>query len=147
MASPLFLDTGYVIALNSPRDRYHDAALQWERRIRADNVPVVTTRAIQLEIGAAFSRLAYRAAATAILVALDRDPGITVIQIDDDIYRRALDLFASRPDKEWSLTDCISFVVMRDRAITQALSTDAHFAQFGFEALLHAGVTPYGPRP
>ena len=64
MASPLFLDTGYVIALSSPRDRYHDAALQWERHIRADSVPVVTTRAVQLEIGAAFSRLAYRAAAT-----------------------------------------------------------------------------------
>ncbi len=142
MASPLFLDTGYVIALNSPRDRYHDAALQWERRIRADNVLVVTTRAVQLEIGAAFSRLAYRAAAVAILEALDRDPSITVVPLDDDIYRRALALFASRADKEWSLTDCVSFVVMRDRAITQALSTDAHFAQAGFEALLQSEVAP-----
>lgn len=136
MANPLFLDTGYVIALNSPRDRYHDAALQWEKRIRADSVPIVTTRAVQLEIGAAFSRLAYRTAATTILEALDRDPGVTVVPLDDDTYRRALDLFASRADKEWSLTDCVSFVVMRDHAITQALSTDAHFAQAGFEALL-----------
>ena len=136
MASPLFLDTGYVIALNSPRDRYHDAALQWEKRIRADSVPIVTTRAVQLEIGAAFSRLAYRTAALTILEALDRDPGVTVVPLDDDTYRRALDLFASRTDKEWSLTDCVSFVVMRDRMITQALSTDAHFAQAGFEALL-----------
>ena len=138
MASPLFLDTSYVIALNSPRDRYHDAALQWERRIRADSVPIFTTRAVQLEIGAAFSRLAYRAAATAILEALDRDPGVTVVPLDDDTYRRALDLFASRADKEWSLTDCVSFVVMRDRTITQALSTDIHFSQAGFEALLQA---------
>lgn len=142
MASPLFLDTGYVIALNSPRDRYHDAALQWERRIRADNVLVVTTRAVQLEIGAAFSRLAYRAAAVAILEALDRDPSITVVPLDDDIYRRGLALFASRADKEWSLTDCVSFVVMRDRAITQALSTDAHFAQAGFEPLLQTEGAP-----
>ena len=65
-----------------------------------------------------------------------------MVPIDDDVYRRALDLFASRSDKEWSLTDCISFVVMRDGAVTQALSTDAHFAQAGFEALLHAHVTP-----
>ena len=142
MASLLFLDTGYVIALNSPRDRYHDAALQWERRIRVDNVPVVTTRAVQLEIGAAFSRLAYRAAAVAILEALDSDPRITVVPLDDDIYRRALALFASRVDKEWSLTDCVSFVVMRDRAITQALSTDAHFAQAGFEPLLQTEAAP-----
>ncbi len=127
-----------MIALNSPRDRYHNTALQWERRVRADYVPIVTTRAVQLEIGAAFSRLAYRAAAIAILEALDRDPGVTVVPLDDDTYRRALDLFASRADKEWSLTDCISFVVMRDRTITQALSTDLHFAQAGFEALLQA---------
>lgn len=140
MADPLFLDTGYAIALNSPRDRYHGAALDWEQRIRIDGVPVVTTRAIQLEIGAAFSRLAYRAAGAMILDALERDPAISVVPVDDDIYRRALDLFASRGDKEWSLTDCISFVVMGDRGITRALSADSHFAQAGFEVLLH--VTP-----
>ncbi|MSQ53173.1 MAG: PIN domain-containing protein [Betaproteobacteria bacterium] len=142
MASLLLLDTGYVIALDSPRDRYHDAPLHWERRIRADGVQVVTTRAVQLEIGAAFSRRAYRAAAVVILEALDRDPSITVVPLDDDIFRRALALFASRADKEWSLTDCVSFVVMHDRAITQALSTDAHFAQAGFEALLQTEVAP-----
>ena len=142
MASPLFLDTGYVIALSSPRDRYHDAALHWERRIRADSVPVVTTRAVQLEIGAAFSRLAYRAAAAAILEAFERDAGITVVPLDDDVYGRALALFASRADKKWSLTDCVSFVVMRDRAITKALTTDAHFSQADFEALLQARVAP-----
>ena len=103
---------------------------------------MVTTRAVQLEIGAALSRLAYRSAAIAILEALDNDPGITVVSLDDDIYTRALALFASRPDKEWSLTDCVSFVVMRDRAITQALSTDAHFTQAGFEGLLQAGIAP-----
>ena len=85
VASPLFLDTGYVIALNSPRDRYHAAALHWERRIRADSVLLVTTRAVQLEIGAAFSRLVYRAAAAAILQAFDRDAGITVVPLDDDV--------------------------------------------------------------
>ena len=139
MTSPLFLDTGFVIALNSPRDRYHNAALIWERNVRTDNVPIVTTRAVQLEIGAAFSRLAYRTAGTAILEALDHDPGVTVVPLDDDIYRRALELFAARSDKEWSLTDCISFVVMGDRGIAKALTTDSHFAQAGFDALLQAG--------
>ena len=65
-----------------------------------------------------------------------------MVPLDDDIYRRALALFASRADKEWSLTDCVSFVVMGDRAITQALSTDAHFAQAGFEAVLQTEVAP-----
>ena len=142
MASALFLDTGYVIALSSPRDRYHDCALQWEHRIRADSVPVVTTRAVQLEIGAALSRLAYRAAAAAILQAFERDAGITVVSLDDQVYGRALALFASRPDKEWSLTDCVSFVVMGERGITKALTPDAHFAQAGFEVLLQAQAAP-----
>ena len=138
MAAPLFLDTGYVIALNSPRDRYHHAALLWETRIRNGQIQVVTTRAVQLEIGAAFSRLAYRATGATILEALDRDPSVTVLPLDDDTYRHALSMFSARADKEWSLADCISFVVMRDRNISQALSTDAHFAQAGFEVLLQA---------
>ena len=140
MAAPLFLDTGYVIALNSPRDRYHHPALLWETQVRNGQLQVVTTRAVQLEIGAAFSRLAYRATGAAILEALDRDPSVTVLPLDDDTYRRALSMFSARADKEWSLADCISFVVMRDRNISQALSTDAHFAQAGFEVLLQAAV-------
>lgn len=141
MASPLFLDTGYVIALSSPRDRYHEAALHWEQRIRAESMPVVTTRAVQLEIGATFSRVAYRSAGAAILQAFERDAGITVVPLDDDVYGHALALYTSRPDKDWSLTDCVSFVVMRDRAITK-LTTDAHFSQAGFEVLLQARATP-----
>ena len=97
---------------------------------------IVTTKAVQLEIGSAFSRLAYRNAGLAILEAMDRDPRITVAPLDDDLYRRALVLFGSRMDKDWSLTDCISFVVMRDRTITQALISDVHFAQAGFDAVL-----------
>jgi predicted nucleic acid-binding protein len=45
-------------------------------------------------------------------------------------------LFLSRPDKEWSLTDCISFVVMEKRDIRQAFTADKHFAKAGFEAML-----------
>ena len=97
---------------------------------------------MQLEIDAASSRLAYLAGAAAILEAFERDAGNTVVPLDDDVYGRALALFASRPDKEWSLTDCASFVVMRERAMTKALTTDEHFSQAGFEALLQARVAP-----
>jgi predicted nucleic acid-binding protein len=50
--------------------------------------------------------------------------------------QRGFDLFSKRPDKEWSLTDCISFVVMQEHGVTDALTTDRHFAQAGFTMLL-----------
>jgi hypothetical protein len=50
--------------------------------------------------------------------------------------QRGLDLFAGRSDKNWSLTDCISFVVMQDEGLTEALTGDSHFEQAGFKALL-----------
>jgi predicted nucleic acid-binding protein len=55
---------------------------------------------------------------------------------DSGTWRRGCELYDARPDKEWSLTDCISFVVMRDRGIEQALTGDEHFEQAGFAALL-----------
>ncbi len=56
----------------------------------------------------------------------------------DDWLERGVDLYARRPDKAWSLTDCISFVVMADRKLTEALTGDHHFEQAGFLALLKA---------
>ena len=55
-----------------------------------------------------------------------------------ELYRSAFDLFSQRTDKEWSLTDCISFVVMQQRGLTEALTSDGHFEQAGFKALLRA---------
>jgi len=59
-----------------------------------------------------------------------------VVGLDPHLYQRGINLYAQRPDKEWSLTDCISFVVMSDRGITEALTGDHHFEQAGFRALL-----------
>ena len=53
-----------------------------------------------------------------------------------ELFERGLALYNARPDKEWSLTDCISFVVMADEGLTDALTGDRHFEQAGFTALL-----------
>ena len=55
-----------------------------------------------------------------------------------ELYQRAFALYCQRMDKEWGLTDCISFVVMRERGLTEALSADKHFEQAGFRALLRS---------
>lgn len=131
-----FLDTSYALALSSRSDQAHGRALELESRIRAEAVQLLTTRAVLVEIGNALSRLRHRSAALHLLRAIEGDPRIQIVPVGDDLYHEAFDLYASRPDKEWGLTDCISFVVMQRNGLTDALTADRHFEQAGFRALL-----------
>jgi predicted nucleic acid-binding protein len=97
---------------------------------------LITTRAVALEIGNLLARQDHRAAAMALLELLESDPAIEVIPLSEPLYRSALDLFHRRRDKEWGLTDCLSFIVMTQRGLTDSLTTDGHFRQAGFRALL-----------
>lgn len=67
---------------------------------------------------------------------LRSEPLITIAPLDMETFDAGVELYRARPDKDWSLTDCISFVVMRERGITEALTGDRHFEQAGFKALL-----------
>lgn len=71
-----------------------------------------------------------------LLDALDADPRAEVIPASSGLFRASLGLYRKRLDKDWSLTDCVSFVVMEEKAITGALTGDTHFEQAGFTALL-----------
>ena len=97
---------------------------------------LITSRAVVLEIGNALSKLRYRAPAVALLDAIERDPNVEIVPLSEELYRQSLALYRQHQDKEWGLTDCVSFVVMRERSITDALTTDDHFRQAGFRALL-----------
>lgn len=74
-----------------------------------------------LEIGNALAKLRYRTASVQLLTALEIDPNVEIVSLTDDLYIRAFQLYQSRLDKEWGLTDCISFVVMQERGLTAAL--------------------------
>ncbi|MCX6837340.1 MAG: hypothetical protein NTX35_05955 [Verrucomicrobia bacterium] len=76
-----------------------------------------------------------RQCAATLLQSVETDPFFTVIQSSDSLYVRGLKLDASRSDKHWSLTDCLSFVVMQDQEITEALTGDHPFEQAGFRPL------------
>jgi predicted nucleic acid-binding protein len=132
----VFLDTSFAIALSSVTDHNHVRAVQLANQLEANRTRLVTTQAILLEIGNALSKQKYRIAAIQILESLETDPNIEVILLTRDLYTEAFNLFKQREDKEWGLVDCISFIVMQNRGITDVLTADIHFHQAGFRALL-----------
>lgn len=134
----LFLDTSYAIALAAPSDRLHHQAQELWGEIERTRMRIITTRAILLEIGNALSKPKQRKIAAELLGSLDRDSRVDVVPLSEELYKRGLELFRRRPDKSWGLVDCISFEVMREHAINDSLTSDGHFEQAGFRALLRA---------
>ena len=132
-----FLDTSFAIALSATSDQHHSHALELADQIENQEINLITTQAILLEIGNALSKQKYRVLAAQLLESLILDPSVEVISLSEELYQSAFHLFKSRPDKEWGLVDCVSFVVMNDRAISSALTADKHFSQAGFIALLN----------
>jgi predicted nucleic acid-binding protein len=131
----LFLDASYAIALASETDEHHGKAVALSILIAEQGVPMVTTRAVLLEIGNGLARR-YRSAAVRLLDSIESDEDIEVITPTEDLYDRALDLYRRYMDKDWGLTDCLSFVVMREKGILEALTADDHFRQAGLRPLL-----------
>jgi predicted nucleic acid-binding protein len=136
VSAEVFLDTSYAVALSSEPDQHHDRANGWADRLEAEGTRLVTTRAVLLEIGNSLAKRRFRPAAVQLLVSIETDPNIVIVPLTEPLYAQALALFQKRPDKEWGLIDCISFVVMNERGLTEALTADEHFEQAGFKALL-----------
>lgn len=132
----LFLDTYYVQALLNPRDPDHERALTLLPQVRRA-AEVVITEAVFAEVGNALSgtpRL--RQLAATFIRRCYTEANMVVVSVDTTLLTRALELYEGRVDKEWGLTDCISFVVMRDRDLVDAATGDRHFHQAGFRALM-----------
>jgi predicted nucleic acid-binding protein len=135
-ADRVFLDAAYAIALSCPADQFHAAAIALAEDLEVNGARLITTSAVLLEIGNALAKLQHRRAAAQLLAALCADPTVEIVPLSDQLFDLAMKLFSERQDKEWGLTDCLSFVVMSERGITQALTTDEHFQQAGFKVLL-----------
>lgn len=130
----VFADTGYWLALLNPRDQLHGKV----RIVSASlgQVRIVTTEMVLDELLAGLSALAARATAVNAVDKVFANPNVEVVPQTSLQFREALDLYKSRMDKEWSLTDCASFNLMKERGIVEALAHDEHFVQAGFVALL-----------
>lgn len=132
----VFLDASYAIALSSVRDLYHQRAAALSEKLELNGIQLVTTRAVIIEIGNALSKQKYRDAAIELLTSLKEDPTVEIIPLSEELFERAFSFYQSRQDKEWGITDCISFVVMQERGLTEALTADEHFHQAGYRTLL-----------
>lgn len=97
---------------------------------------LVTTRWVLMEVADGLASTPARRQIRTLFADLESDPLVSIVESSDRLYQRGLSLYDSRPDKEWSLTDCISFAAMREEGLSEALSGDRHFEQAGFVALL-----------
>ncbi len=131
--SGIFADTFYYLALLNPRDAAHAAAVAASQKLTG---PLVTTQWVLTEVADALAAPQERPKFLALLATLASDPNVTLIPADDQHFQRGVDFYRRRPDKDWPLTDCISFLVMSDHGISDALTGDAHFRQAGFTPLL-----------
>ena len=129
---PIFVDTSFFVALVDTDDQFNGHALKFLRKNKA---PLFSSSAIVLELGAYFAQQRFRSGFFASLNAIEKSK-IEIVHVDEPLQRRAIAFFKARSDKDWSLADCISFLLMQERGIAADATSDAHFQQAGFIALL-----------
>jgi hypothetical protein len=129
----VFADAFYYFAVLNAKDKAHQKSLDFATRHRA---PTVTTAWVLTEVADGLAATAHRAAFPRLVARLAADAENEIVPPTEELMARGVEMYAARQDKQWSLTDCISFLVMHDRQITEALTGDHHFEQAGFITLL-----------
>ena len=132
MSAPVFADTFFFLAVLNPRDAAHRRAVETSRSLRR---PRMTTGWVLTEVGDAFAR-DNREAFLDLLKLVRTNPLMRVIEPTQEWFDRGVNLYRERPDKDWPLTDCISFAVMHEFGLRDALTCDRHFEQAGFREML-----------
>jgi predicted nucleic acid-binding protein len=136
MSRAVFVDSAGWIALLHGGDSMHARAVEVYRRLIAEGRRPLTTSLVLVEVASAFASPARRHLAVELA---ERYRGTEIgelVWIDEETCQRGWELYRERPDKGWSLVDCTSFVVMQERGITEALTSDHHFEQAAFTKLL-----------
>lgn len=131
--SAVFGDTFLYIALLNRHDQFHAKAVGFVNSLREE---VITTEWVLAEVADAFAGSKVRPQIKAFVDELRENKLVEVIEASSTLFQRGLELYHARADKEWSLTDCTSFVVMEKFGLTEAADGDGHFEQAGYRALL-----------
>ena len=118
--------------------------MRWQRHLAARRQQLITTEYVLVELADGLAGLQFREQAAAVIVALQSDPDVEIVPASSVLLSRALAMYVRRADKQWGLTDCASFVVMEECGLISALTTDDHFRQAGFRALLLEDPADFG---
>ena len=129
----ILIDTSFVVALVNEKDEDHERAV--ELSIEFERKLMVITDAVLLEIGNSLSRR-FKDNCISAIEGFFLSEEVEIIRMDENLFNKGFELYKTYADKTWGLVDCISFVVMREHNITDALTSDRHFIQAGFRALL-----------
>ncbi|MGA1869375.1 MAG: type II toxin-antitoxin system VapC family toxin [bacterium] len=132
----IFVDANGWIALNSKRDQLHNNAVRINRELLQSGYRYVTSNFILDETYTGLLTKVGHFAAVDFGERLRNSNAVQLIHITDDIDEKAWDLFKHYDDKNFSFTDCTSFIVMRQLKLTEAFTNDHHFEQMGFTILL-----------
>jgi predicted nucleic acid-binding protein len=128
-----FADTYYFLALAVETDAAHPAAIRFASTYAGE---IVTSDWILVELADALSRRRHRPLVGRLFEALRTNPRVTIVNGNRHHLDGAEALYLGRADKDWSLTDCTSFIIMREFGVADAITGDHHFAQAGFNVLL-----------
>lgn len=130
--SLVFADAFYFVARLNRHDQHHERVVTFSREFRSH---ILTTDWVLMEVADALAKSECRSRIRDFTLHLRQASGCEVVPTSRDLLDRALELYQQHKDKEWTLTDCVSFVIMRERGITEALTEDRHFVQAGFTVL------------
>lgn len=132
----VFVDTAAWLALLNSRDAYDEAANQVMAKLQQEKGHLLTTEFVLLEVADALAAPAFRQQTIQFINSLKETSFLTIVPLNKGLHDAAWELYSTRLDKEWGLTDCTSFVVMEQEEIATAFTTDHHFVQAGFQKLL-----------
>lgn len=132
---PLFLDSAFVIALVFKADQNHAEAQATWARVTGEHRQIVTTTFVLNEVVTFLNARGEHELAVEIGNLLFASPAIELVDVERSLVEDGWRFFAQHSDKKFSLTDCISFILMKQRNIGEALTFDAHFTQAGFQML------------
>ena len=137
----VLFDTSFIVALENRDDPSHERARNLDRELLAGDATLLLHWGILLEIGDGYARLGRRPKGIELLKRFHQEQGYQIVSITDALLAAAIALYSERIDKDWGMTDCLSFVIMQQQGVTEPLTADRHFVQAGFEALLLSSAT------
>jgi predicted nucleic acid-binding protein len=127
-----FVDTAYWLALELANDQNHQTAVTHWQQLIVQLPLLVTTSYVFDEVVTYFNNRGHHQKAVQVGYSLLHSPSVELIQVDENLFHVGWDYLQQYQDKRYSLTDCISFVVMQQRGIQTAVTFDQHFTQAGF---------------